>query len=217
MRSLRAGGSAIRSFLRRGACVEDAHALGVRLRLRCAAAQPCVGSRRAGCRSAKVNETQGGLRDAAEYSTGDAPAAAARRPLSAPACRGWARLRCGCAIGSPAWAVDAGGETTAGSCMQAPQTDPLLPSGRIPLAPAAKMPVRVVPACHAGPQRPSSGPSALPSRRRWSPGRIHSCYCYYHQLIRAMILVGRCRRQLPLFVTVSWVSSLARSWRVCAG
>jgi hypothetical protein len=82
MRSLRAGGSAIRSFLRRGACVEDAHALGVRLRLRCAAAQPCVGSRRAGCRSAKVNETQGGLRDAAEYSTGDAPAAAARRPLS---------------------------------------------------------------------------------------------------------------------------------------
>ena len=117
--------------------MEDAHALGVRLRLRCAAAQPCVGSRRAGCRSAKVNETQGGLRDAAEYSTGDAPAAAARRPLSAPACRGWARLRCGCAIGSPAWAVDAGGETTAGSCMQAPQTDPLLPSGRIPLAPAA--------------------------------------------------------------------------------
>ena len=144
MRSLRAGGSAIRSFLRRGACVEDAHALGVRLRLRCAAAQPCVGSRRAGCRSAKVNETQGGLRDAAEYSTGDAAAAAARRPRSAPACRGWAALRL-CdwesRMGGGRWGRDDGGELHAGPkqtpCNHRGGCHSVMPVGRCQLVTAA--------------------------------------------------------------------------------
>ena len=167
--------------------MEDAHALGVRLRLRCAAAQPCVGSRRAGCRSAKVNETQGGLRDAAEYSTGDAPAAAARRPLSglhAAAGLGFAaavRL----AVPHGRWTL--GARRRRGAACRHPKQTPCchradtigtsrhwhqLPKCRYGWC------QRVTPGCNARRQ----APPALSSRRRWSPGRIHSCYCYYHQL-----------------------------------
>jgi hypothetical protein len=54
---------------------------------------PHVGSRRAGCSAPTVNPTQGGLRDATEYLTGDPRRAAPGRRLQA--CRGRARLRCG--------------------------------------------------------------------------------------------------------------------------
>ena len=96
MRSLRAGDSAVRCFLRRSACVVDAHAHSESdaTALRCSGLRhPHVGSRRAGCSAPTVNLTQGGLRDATEYLTRDPRRAAPGRRLQA--CRGRARLRCG--------------------------------------------------------------------------------------------------------------------------
>jgi hypothetical protein len=75
---------------------------------------PHVGSRRAGCSAPTVNPTQGGLRDATEYLTGDPRRAAPGRRLQA--CRGRARLRCGrCELAAPRGGLAAGGETTAES------------------------------------------------------------------------------------------------------
>jgi hypothetical protein len=74
MRSLRAGDSAVRCFLRRSACVVDAHAHSESdaTALRCSGLRhPHGGSRRAGCSAPAVNLTQGGLRDATEYLTRD--------------------------------------------------------------------------------------------------------------------------------------------------
>ena len=76
---------------------------------------PHVGSRRAGCSAPTVNPTQGGLRDATEYLTGDAPAV--RRPGSAPAGvprPGSAALR-PVRLAAPRGGLAAGGETTAES------------------------------------------------------------------------------------------------------
>ena len=84
------------AFLRRSACVVDAHAHSESdaTALRCSGLRhPHVGSRRAGCSAPTVNPTQGGLRDATEYLTGDPRRAAPGRRLQA--CRGRARLRCG--------------------------------------------------------------------------------------------------------------------------
>ena len=141
--------------------------------------QPRVGSRRAGCSSPPVNQTHGGLRDATEYLTGDAPAV--RRPGSAPAChqcRGRARLRCGRAIGrgprvdSGRWGRDDGGELHTGTpnrALAAIGADKDAAASGRSCQNARTGDVSV--ARRAG--RPSSGPFGLPSRRRWSPGRIH--------------------------------------------
>jgi hypothetical protein len=101
------------AFLRRSACVVDAHAHSESdaTALRCSwLRHPHVGSRRAGCSAPTVNPTQGGLRDATEYLTGD--------PRRVGACRrAAAGLGCAAAgaIGSPArgigrWGRDDGRE-----------------------------------------------------------------------------------------------------------
>jgi hypothetical protein len=84
------------AFLRRSACVVDAHAHSESdaTALRCSGLRhPHGGSRRAGCSAPAVNLTQGGLRDATEYLTRDPRRAAPGRRLQE--CRGRARLRCG--------------------------------------------------------------------------------------------------------------------------
>jgi hypothetical protein len=115
MHSLRAGDSA----KERPPCYDE-RLWWTRMRsdataLRCSwLRHPHVGSRRAGCSAPTVNPTQGGLRDATEYLTGDPRRAAPGRRLQA--CRGRARLRCGrCELAAPRGGLAAGGETTAES------------------------------------------------------------------------------------------------------
>jgi len=111
-----------------------------------------------------------------------------RRPGSAPAChqcRGRARLRCGRAIGrgprvdSGRWGRDDGGELHTGTpnrALAAIGADKDAAASGRSCQNARTGDVSV--ARRAG--RPSSGPFGLPSRRRWSPGRIHSCHYYYY-------------------------------------
>ena len=114
MRSLRAGDSA----KERPPCYDERlwwtrMRSGIRcncVALQLAAAPSCWFQARA----PTVNPTQGGLRDATEYLTGDPRRAAPGRRLQA--CRGRARLRCGrCELAAPRGGLAAGGETTAES------------------------------------------------------------------------------------------------------
>ena len=101
------------------------------------------------------------------------------------ACRGRARLRCGRAIGrgprvdSGRWGRDDGGELHTGTpnrALAAIGADKDAAASGRSCQNARTGDVSV--ARRAG--RPSSGPFGLPSRRRWSPGRIHSCHYYYY-------------------------------------
>jgi hypothetical protein len=94
----------------------DAHALSESdaTALRCSwLRHPRVGSRRAGCSAPTVNPTQGGLRDATEYLTGDPRRAAPGRRLQA--CRGRSAALRPVRLAAPRGGLAAGGETTAES------------------------------------------------------------------------------------------------------